>query len=228
MGFYTNKNVVLTGASGGLGIELAKSLYEDKANLKMVVNNTSNTDSIISIGEIIRCDLSSSQAVNELIGSSVFDDVDILINCAGSWLLSSIENSSEENYDRLMNLNTKTPYLLAKACIPVMKNKAAGLIINIGSSSCYNGSDETGIYCVSKHALLGLSRSLSKELKKYKIRVMMFSPGSIRTKMGMLDTRQDFDSFLDPCEVSEFILFSAKYQNEMILDEVRMNRIETI
>ena len=56
----------------------------------------------------------------------------------------------------------------------------------------------------------------------------MFSPGSIKTKMGKTDTSQDFNTFLDPKEVAEYILFSSKYENEMFVDESRMNRISVI
>ena len=109
-----------------------------------------------------------------------------------------------------------------------MKDKTAGLIVNIGSSSSYNGSPTSGGYCVSKHGLLGLTRSLHKELKKYNIRALIFSPGSIKTKMGKTDTSQDFETFLDPVEIAEYILFCCKFQNEMFIDESRMNRMSVL
>ena len=97
--------------------------------------------------------------------------------------------------------------------------------MNVASSSAYNGSADTGLYCASKHALLGLSRSLYQELKPYGIRTYTVSPGSILTDMGATDTRQDFSTFLDPKEVAEYILFIVSYHNELIAEEVRLNRV---
>ena len=100
-----------------------------------------------------------------------------------------------------------------------------GRIVNIGSSSSYNGSGETGIYCASKHALLGLSRSLYQEFKDSGVRVYSVSPGSIQTPMGAIDIRQDYSTFINPREVAEYIIFIITYDNEMISEEIRMNRI---
>ena len=84
---------------------------------------------------------------------------------------------------------------------------------------------ETGVYCASKHALLGLSRSLYQEYRERGVRAYSVSPGSIQTPMGATDTRQDYSTFLNPQEVAEYISFIMAYDNEMISEEIRLNRV---
>ena len=223
--FYKNKKVIITGGAGGLGREMNKILSEYDTNIISIVSPNSNVDGLV--GEIFRCDLGDIKQVNDLCWQNFFNGVDILINCAGVFPIKTLEETTIEEFDYIMNVNVKSPLILIKRCLKSMKD-GGGLIINIGSSSSYNGSSTSGGYCISKHALLGLSRSLHKELKKYNIRSLMFSPGSIKTKMGKTDTSQDFNTFLDPKEVAEYILFSSKYENEMFVDESRMNRISVI
>ena len=105
-----------------------------------------------------------------------------------------------------------------------MKKKKWGRIINIGSSSSYQGFSEGTIYCASKHALLGLSRSLFAELKEAKIRTFCISPGSIKTDMGKQDKKQNYKTFLDPKEVAEYIVYSINFDKELVTEEIRLNR----
>jgi short-subunit dehydrogenase len=226
--FYRNKNIIITGASGGLGKELSKILYEKGANLFLLVSMNSNISDLDFAKKIYRCDLNNRKDIERTVTTEIFSSVDILINCAGIFPLVSLEDMAIDEYDKVMNINCRAPFILSKGCIASMKNRGGGLIINIGSSSSYTGSSDCGGYCISKHALLGLSRSLTKELKKYNIRVLAFSPGSIKTNMGKTDIRQDFETFLDPKDVAEFILYSATFKNEMIVDESRMNRISIL
>ena len=108
----------------------------------------------------------------------------------------------------------------------IFKNKTRwGRILNIGSSSAYNGSGETGLYCSSKHALLGLSRSLTKEYSPYNVRTYCLSPGSTQTKMGATDTRQDFSTFITPEEIAKKAIFIMSFEGEGISEEFRINRM---
>jgi NAD(P)-dependent dehydrogenase (short-subunit alcohol dehydrogenase family) len=106
-----------------------------------------------------------------------------------------------------------------------MAHRRWGRIINIGSSSAYAGFKNTAIYCASKHALLGLTRSLHDELKHQNVRCFCISPGSIKTEMGRAVPGQDFETFLDPQEIAEFVVHVASYDGGMIAEEIRLNRM---
>ena len=226
MKFYNGKKVIVTGAAGGLGSELVRMLQSFNSDVISIVNKNSNIENLK--GDIYRCDFNNTSEVVELTKSVIFNDVDILINCAGIFPIKTLEETTIDEFDKILNVNLKSPFILTKRCIKTMKSKKDGLIVNIGSSSSYNGSPTSGGYCISKHGLLGLTRSLHKELKKYNIRALIFSPGSIKTKMGKTDTSQDFNTFLDPTEVAEYVLFCCKFQNEMFIEESRMNRISVV
>ena len=226
--FYKNKKVIITGAAGGLGKELSVQLNNFGANLFCVVSKNSDISKLSFCKKIYRCDFNNVEDVDSLIWNNVFDEVDILINCAGIFPIKSLEETSLEEFDTVMNVNFRVPFILIQRSIKTMKKQNQGLIINVGSSSSYNGSSTSGAYCISKHALLGMSRSYNKELKKYNIRSLIFSPGSIKTKMGKTDVSQDYETFLDPKEVAEYILYSSKFNNEMFIDESRMNRISVL
>jgi len=125
-----------------------------------------------------------------------------------------------------LNVNIQAPILLSKEFSQDMVKKKWGRIVNIGSSSSYQGFKNSSIYCASKHALLGFSRSVLDELKNDNVRTFCVSPSSIKTKMGETLVEQDFNTFLNPKEVAESVIFIISYNDEMIIDELRLNRIK--
>lgn len=234
---FKNTNVFITGATGGLGREICALLVRYGCNLFMtstsedklihlknsLLNNNEDSEIYFGTGR-----LENTEDVFNLCEQvkQKFDNkIDIIINCAGIFPLQSLSDTALHDYERCMNINVRAPFLFSQQLTHGMRQRKWGRIVNIGSSSSYNGSPDAGIYCISKHALLGLSRSLFQELKKDNVRVYSYSPGSIRTEMGSTDKRQDYSTFLDPQEVAEYILFMMSYNSELISEEVRVNRM---
>ena len=89
-----------------------------------------------------------------------------------------------DDFDKCFDINIKSAFILCKEFSQEMVSKKWGRIVNIGSSGAYNGRKKTIIYRATKHALLGLSRSLHNELKEYNVRTYCVSPGPIKTSMG--------------------------------------------
>lgn len=119
----------------------------------------------------------------------------------------------------------RAPFLLCREFSKDMINKKWGRIVNLGSSSSYSGFKNGSIYCASKHAILGFSRAIHTELKENGVRTFCISPGSTKTKMARKSIDQNFDTFLDPREVAEFIVYVLTFDKEMISDEIRLNRM---
>ncbi len=231
-----NKNCFITGATGGLGNHLAKILLENNCNIfltsknnlklkklqkELEKKNTNNCKIMFQSG-----DLTKISDIKKIISNvrRNFKTIDVLINNAGIFLAKPISKSKIEEFQNIFDVNVRAPFLFSKEFSQDMKKKKWGRIINIGSSSSYHGFSEGTIYCSSKHALLGLSRSLFAELKEAKIRTFCISPGSIKTKMGELDKKQNYKTFLDPKEVAEYIVFSLNFDKELISEEIRLNR----
>jgi|TARA_A100000172_G_scaffold45119_3_gene27832 short-subunit dehydrogenase len=221
------KTALITGASGGLGTSIALALAakgcnlvlcgRNIANLKNLKNHISDVDVQIAPG-----DLKDWSYVKHL----TLYDVDILVNNAGIFPIKTLAESTDQDYKDCFAVNVYAPFVLSRDLGRKMTQQRWGRIVNIGSSSSYNGSGETGLYCASKHALLGLSRSLFQEYRDSGVRVYSVSPGSIQTPMGATDTRQDYSTFINPDEVAEYVGFILSYENEMISEEIRLNRWE--
>tara|TARA_R110000823_G_scaffold274177_1_gene393126 strand:- start:699 stop:1418 length:720 start_codon:yes stop_codon:yes gene_type:complete len=231
---FRGKYALVTGASSGLGRALVMEYASNGCNIIMVGRNLDKLtnlkkqiDSIYPGDHWIQvCDLSSTDNIANMLDSD-FPSVDILVNAAGVFPISKISDMSMEEYEQCININVTAPFVLIKELSKSMIDKSWGRIINIASSSAYAGGAATSAYCASKHALLGLSRSLHKELKEHNIRVICVSPGSIKTEMGKKVEKlgQDFDTFLEPKEVAEYVVFNSSFDGNLVSEELRLNRM---
>ncbi len=206
-----NKRVLISGANRGLGKSLV-SAYE-KVGAEVIPLTRKD------------CDLSNSDEIHSFVES--VGDVDILINCAGVFPVKELHDITPEEYDQCIHINLTAPFLLTQALSVGMIERGWGRIVNVASSSAYAGGPKTSVYCATKHALLGLSRSLYAELKPHGVRVICVSPGSIKTDMGrdVEKLGQTYDTFLDPDEVAEYIVNNTALDGTMIANEVRLNRL---
>ena len=228
-----NKNILITGANGGLGRSLCKNFLKFNANIYAMGRNKEKLIELANSYKIKKyycCDLNELEEIIA-IHKIILEDsggIDILINNAGFFTKSPLEDIDIELTKKVFNINVFAPILLTKLFSQNMKNKKWGRIFNVGSSSAYNGGELTSLYCSSKHALLGFSRSMSKELHDHKIRICNISPSSIKTDMGRipLSTYQDFDTFLNPDEVAEVLVFLSSFNSTMEFKEISLNRFD--
>lgn len=232
-----NKNCLITGASGGLGREISKLLVNQSCNLFLTGRNKIKLSNLQKELELINSnnvklshyagDISKTADLSEIIKNvrNKFVNIDILINCAGIFLIKSLEESTYEDLENCFSVNVRAPFLLSKEFSNDMIKNKWGRIVNIGSSSSYQGFLNGSIYVASKFAILGLSRTLHDELKEYNVRTYCVSPGSIKTEMSKLSKDQDYNTFLDPKEVAEFVIFQIMFDNEMVVEESRLSRM---
>ena len=187
------KNCLITGATGGLGKEIAKEFAKNGCNLFLTGRNNDKLNSLknelendqIKI-DFEDADLSDDGEIQKLIEKvkNTFVNIDILVNCAGVFPVKLLSDSTIEDFEKCFGVNVKAAFVLCKEFSQGMISKKWGRIINIASSGAYNGRSKTVVYRASKHALLGLSRSLHSELKEYNVRTFCVSPGPIKTSMG--------------------------------------------
>jgi len=229
------KNCLIVGASGGIGAEIAKKIAEYDCNLFLIgknekklfklKNEIKNKNIVIKTESV---DLTNEKQIKNVIQKirKNFGKIDILINTSGIFLIKSIEKSTIQEFDECFKINIRAPFIFSKEFSKDMKKSKWGRIVNIGSSSSYNGFKNSTIYCSTKHALLGLSRALFSELKDQNIRTFCISPGSTQTKMGKLSKDQKFETFLEPKEIAEYVIFLIRFDKQLISEEIRLNRIK--
>jgi NAD(P)-dependent dehydrogenase (short-subunit alcohol dehydrogenase family) len=207
----SNKKVLISGANRGLGKSLVSAYEKAGASVISLTRdkcNLNDTNDIISFADEV-------------------GEIDILVNCAGVFPVNELQNITMKEYQECIQVNLTAPFILSQYFSSGMKKKGWGRIINIASSSAYAGSPKTSIYCASKHALLGLSRSLFNELKPHGVRVICVSPGTIQTDMGKEVEKlgQKYDTFMCPDEVADYIVFNTGLDNNMVSEEIRLNRM---
>ncbi len=229
-----DRTALITGASGGLGAAIAKELASQGCRLFLTGRDRQR---LAATGDAVRiiapsvhehvADLANAASLEAMVGHALetIGPIDILVNCAGIFPVQPLEQCTMEEYDQCLAVNVRAPFYLIRQFAPLMAKRGWGRVVNIGSSSAYSGFRDTAIYCASKHALLGLSRSLFHELKGQGVRVYCLSPGSIQTEMGRHVPGQRFETFLRPDEVARYLAFIITFDAELISEEVRLNRV---
>ena len=185
-----NKTIVLTGASGGIGVETAVLLAKQECHLILVGRNTSKLEKvaqqlIASNGHkpvIVSADLSSEDGRNKV--TALANDVDGLINLAGVNSLALFEDMDDADINRIMRSNLIDPMLLVRNFIPLLKNKPEAAILNVGSIIGSIGMAGSVAYCASKFGLRGFTESLRRELEDTNISVSFVAPRTTQTNMN--------------------------------------------
>jgi 3-oxoacyl-[acyl-carrier protein] reductase len=175
---FKNKIAVVVGGSKGIGLEVVNQFISAGATTFCV----SRTNPKIKGCYFIKCDISDENSINESFKS--LKDIDFLINVAGTNLCRPIEDINSSEWDRVLNTNLKSFYLISKKVINIMKSNNFGRIVNVSSIAGRNKSIVSGVhYTSSKYGIIGLTKQLSNEVSKYNILVNCTCPSQTMTEM---------------------------------------------
>jgi len=191
-GFFRDRSVVVTGASGGVGHDVALAFAERGAQVALLARRKSKLEEIAErIGETggrampVECDVTRRaevQAAIEEVQNS-FGSVDILVNCAGLLIPGKVEEMRPEDLERMMAVNLYGAMHTIQAVLPTMKERRSGRIINVASLAGRRGISPLGGYSASKFALVGLTEALRVELFNTGVWTSLVMPGVIDTPM---------------------------------------------
>lgn len=209
---FTDKVVIITGASSGIGAGTAEFLAKCGAKLVLVGRNAENLHKVgenCKIDErqalLITADITKEADVVRIIDETIkrYNRLDVLINNAGIIGVGSIENTSLEQYDTIMNTNVRSIYHLTMLAVPHLI-KTQGNIVNVSSVNGLRAFSGVLAYCVSKAAIDQFTRCTALELAPKKVRVNSVNPGVIVTdihKRGGMD-EQAYQAFLERCKTT--------------------------
>lgn len=240
---FRDKTVLITGASGGMGSATALSFYEEGANLILTDCKENEMNKFLKEKNLeknrclcVSCDVTKESQVKAVVkkGIEKFGQIDHLVNCAGiDGRMAYIADMEEKDFDVIMDVNVKGTFFFMKHTLKEMRKRKKGTIVNIASIAGVSASRRKPLYCASKHAVNGLSKSAALEYVDEGIRVNSVCPGSVDTAMirSMEEhafpgepekARADFTKgipmkrYAKPQEIADFILFLSSDKSTYI------------
>lgn len=225
------REVLVTGASRGIGRATAIRLARDGARLHLV--SRSEKALAAFAGELpgdghryLAADLAEPAGVESLLTdvAARMPRVDVVVVNAGIAISASIEETSLEDWDRVFALNVRSPFLLLRGLIPALR-ESRGRVVVVGSVVSTEPYPLQGAYAASKHALYGLTRVLARELHEDGVVVQTVLPGGVATDM-VRRMRPDIDTsdLIQPEDVAEAIAGLIDMSGAALTDEIRLRR----
>ena len=233
------KNVIVTGATRGIGREIALTLAQNGANIAMNYRNL-NSEVEDLINEIksfgvdalaIKCDVSITEEVDNFVKEvkSHYNTIDVLVNNAGITKDGLILRMKEEDFDDVLDVNLKGTFNTTKSVSSIMVRQKYGKIINISSVVGIAGNAGQCNYAASKAGVIGFSKSVARELASRNINVNVVAPGYINTDMtkNLPDKIKEeiiksipMKKIGDPKEVANLVLFLSSNLSDYITGQV--------
>ncbi len=186
--FLSGKVAIVTGAGSGIGRATVLLFANEGAKVVAVdVNSKSVQETAKAHSSIlpIEADITSQQQVDRMASSTLenFGKIDVLVNNAGIYFDTPVTETSPEEWDRIMSVNLKGPFLCSRRMIPEMLRGGGGSIVNCASVVAYAPLENSCAYMASKAGLVGLTKSMARDLATKNIRVNCVCPGAVNTPM---------------------------------------------
>lgn len=233
------KCAVITGASRGIGREIAMKYAKEGANIVLNYRNSETEalqlkeelDKLGSDTLIVKANVSNFEEAEKLIkeAKEVFGRVDILVNNAGITKDNLIMRMKEEDFDSVIDVNLKGAFNCLKAVTPIMIRQKSGKIINMSSVVGVIGNAGQVNYCASKAGLIGMTKSLAREIGGKNINVNAIAPGFIDTDMTKVLSEDQKKNIMSQVplkrlgqaeDIANLALFLASNQSDYITGQV--------
>lgn len=226
-----NKVVVVVGATGGIGSKLTQKLASagaklvlasrDSQRLHRFASELATTEPILTVPT----DITDPQQVETLIEKAVtqFGQIDVLVNAAGAGILKQYNKVTPEDLDAMLDLNLKGSFYTSQAAANIMKENRSGHICNVVGILGKHPMAMASAYCASKYGVVGFSKCLADELKRFGIKVTLFYFGGVDTPFwDQVSLKVDRNKLLSPQTAVDAIWFALNLEPQAIPMEINI------
>ncbi len=230
---FTGKTVLVTGATRGIGAAIAGEFRAAGADLILTGTKQDEIDALNRAGKpedttrYVQVDFADEHSVNAFMEElAQYGRIDVVVNNAGTNRISLVDETSDEDYNLLTEVNLRAPYLICRQVIPGMKAAGYGRIVNIASIWGVITKAGRSVYTLTKHGLVGLTKTLAVELAPHNILVNAVSPGFTLTEltkstlseaeMKAIVEQIPIKRFAQPEEMARVVLFLASDLNSYL------------
>jgi len=225
---------IVTGAGRGIGRAIAAALAENGATVVLAARTVGQIEATAQeLGKNcipVVTDIADESSILELFAfaASRFNRLDILVNNAGIGLFGPFKDFSTRDFDQILRINARGTYLCCREAMKRMAPARSGTIINISSVVGFKGYVDQSAYAASKHAVVGMTKTLVAEAQAYNIRVCMIHPGGTDTDL-VVDARPDLDRsvLMRPEDIAYGALFLLSLPERCAVDELYIRRFNS-
>ena len=222
------KIAIITGAADGIGLAISQAFAKEGATVVMGDINdlkcNEEADKILNQNQkalSLLCDVGETDSVKRMVKTCIenYGRIDILINNAAIAISGNITEMSDEDWDRLMNVNLKGVFRCIRACMPHMISAENGSIINIASGQAHRSFDDWTAYASAKGGMISMTNQLAWQFGNKNIRFNTISPGAILTPMAAERIKNEGEEYLKASEHQAAMLRLGK-PNEVAMAAV--------
>ena len=224
------KTAIVTGAGRGIGRDISLRLAEEDCNLALVSRTGKQLEKVKEEIECINSkaiifpgDISEKGSISKIIEETMehFNSIDILINNAAVLFPSDFMEITEEEWDKTMNINLKSAFLLSQKILKIMVKKKSGYIINISSTAALEVPPGIAAYGISKLAMVGLTQAMYEVGKDFGVKVSAIYPGMTDTEMLRgFSPPVDPEKWMRPEDISDCVIFLLKQSDRMVIKDI--------
>lgn len=225
----TQKVALVTGAGSGLGAATARALLEAGYNVAALDIDASRLSTLADQRGVLAlpCDITDAEAIDRCVADAIahFGRIEVVVNCAGVDHTYWLEQLTLAQFDQIIAVNLRGPFVVAKAVWPGMKAQGGGHIVNIASTAALRVWPGASPYHASKFGLLGMSRALNLEGRGDRIRVTTIIPGGMDTRFFDRFQEQNIplpgpDTLQSPDNVARTIVYALSLPADSVLQEL--------
>jgi len=219
-------SILVTGASKGIGLAIAKRFREEGFETVVCARNAEGLEAARAAVpglHALECDMTRPDEVARLVArvGELVGVPDVLVNNAGAFIPGQIHSEQDGALEQMLLANLFSAYRITRALLPGMMARGSGTIINIGSTASITAYPDGGSYCIAKHALHGFSRTLREEMKPHGIRVVSLLPGATLTA-SWAGTDLPDERFMPAGDVAEMAWAAHRMSPRTVVEDILM------